>query len=115
MIGVHVRTPKVLAPFFEHFFDPTPYAGSGLAIPDFTFENLPKGKPIYWNGDYSRFDEWIDPLIKKHEEGHYIAILRPMGDNEETRKLLRYGVFRLIPDRRFFPEVRNVELVILTG
>lgn len=115
MIGVHVRTPEVIVPFFKGFFDPVPFSGDGLAVPNFIDESISSGRPIYWNGDYSRFAEWVDWLIQKHKEGHYVALLLPMGDNAEVRKLIRYGIFRLIPERRFFPEVRNVELVILTG
>ena len=112
MIGAHVPTPEYLKPLFSGFFDPVPYAGDGLAVPD---GNVPPGAPIYWNGEYSRLKEWIDWLIQKHREGHYVALLIPMGDSSEARALIRYGIRRFIPDRRIFPEVRNVELVILTG
>lgn len=111
MIGVHIPTPDYLKLMFSEFFDPVPLA-DGLAIPNM---DVPKGKPIYWNGDYSRLNEWVNWLIEKHRQGHYVALLIPMGDNKEARTLIRYGVRRLIPDRRFFLEVRNVELVILTG
>jgi len=113
MIGVHVATPDYLTPLFKGFFDPTPLADTGLAIP--AFDDPAPEQPIYWNGDYSRLGEWVDCLIEKHQQGNYVALLIPMGDSESVRKLIRYGVFRLIPERRFFPEVRNVELVILTG
>jgi hypothetical protein len=112
VIGVHVPTPKIIEPLFSAFFDPVPFAGEGLAIPD---SDVPPGKPIYWNGDFSRFNEWIPWLIKKHREGHYVAILIPRGDSEEIRTLTRYGIFWLIPSERFFETIRDVEIGILTG
>ena len=113
MIGVHVRTPAWFAPRYRHFYDPMPYSGEGLAIPN---PLPPKANDlIYWNGDYSRLDESLPQLIDWHREGHYVELLIPMGDNEEARTLRRYGIRRLFPDRRIFPEVRNVKVVILTG
>lgn len=112
MIGAHVRTPKDIWPLVSHLKDLCPYAGDGLAIPDF---ELKEGEGGYWNGDYSRLAESLPHLFRLHTEGHFIALLTPIADNSETRALIRYGVLRLIPDQRLFPEVRGVELVILTG
>ena len=89
MIGVHVRTPKILLPLFSDFFDPVPLSDEGLAVPD---PDVPAGMSIYWNGDYSRFGEWVEWLIKKHREGHYVALLIPMGASEPIRRIRRYGV-----------------------
>lgn len=45
MIGVHVRTPKLLWPMFEGMFDPVPYAGDGLAVA--SWDGLKGGQGSY--------------------------------------------------------------------
>lgn len=97
---------------FEGMFDPVPYAGEGLAVPNV---EVPEGKAIYWNGDYDRLDEWVDWLIQKHREGHPVFLLIPWTDNAECRKLRRYGVLPFAPDQRIFPTIRNVEIIVLKG
>ena len=113
MIGQHVKTPAHLWPMFEHMIDLCP----------FQFETKPEqfnrpeyaGMGFYWNGDYSRLKEWVPHLIRWHKEGHPVFLLAPMGDNQEMRDLFDYGIEFFIPSRRIFPEVRSVNLIVLTG
>lgn len=70
---------------------------------------------LYWNGDYSRLKKWIPFLIKWHKNGFRVFMLAPMGDNQEMRDLFDYGIEFFIPNRRIFPEVRSVNLIVLTG
>lgn len=120
MIGQHVRTPPHLWPLFSHMIDLCPLGEE--RTPEYWDEwfkvsaPVPElSLPLYWNGDYSRFKPWVPYLIKWHKEGHYVCGLIPMGDNEEIRALTDYGIKFFLPNQRIFPEVRSVNLVILTG
>jgi hypothetical protein len=108
-------TPPELMQVFVDWFDPCPLEARE---PILSAEILqpPTGAPIFLNPPYSEKSKWIDQAIEWHKQGHKVALLIPIETSTQyAKKILQYGCLRLYFDKRIFPTVRGVELLILTG
>lgn len=106
----NIPTPQWFLELFKDFHDPFPL---GCISP---IEPPNEKMKIFVNPGFSRKEYAAEMCIQWHEKGHYVVMLVPMESSTKfAKRLIQYGVERMFFEHRIFPNVRGVELLILTG
>ena len=104
-----VQTPDWLLTMFNGWHDPFPLGCTEPVEPS-------PGDWIFANPGYSRKEDAAELCIRWHQAGHRVVMLVPIESSSKFgKRMIQYGVERLFFERRVFPNVRSVELLVLTG